>query len=732
MPMKRAVSGLLLIIAAANWLVFSTVTASAERRVALVIGNSSYQNVARLPNPTKDAEAIAQMFRKAGFEAVQLRTDLGYLDFRRTLRRFEDASAGADIAVVFYAGHGIELDGTNYMIPIDAKLAVDRDAKDEAIELGRLTEAVQSSKRLSLVILDACRDNPFLNAMQRQHQAVRSTTRGRGLIDPTGEMRRDMLIAYAAKEGSTANDGKGEHSPFTMAILHNLTEPGLDIRLAFGRIRDEVLKATNNQQEPYVYTSIGADSISLVPAPAQPKPTSEDETGRDYNAVMKAFEAVHTRVPLDVFLKKYPVGFYSELVREQLKKFESDLKLAGRESESRPRFPPLSADAQAWDALQNSNDKEAILKFMRLYRNSPKYSEAQRRLQLLLEREMNDAWEAATAANTAAVLQDFVRRYPDSPFVSEAKRRADRVIKATQENAQAEAAEARRRAVEAAAAKAWKAVQNSNNPVELQSFINAFPDSSLASNEATKRLSMLDQQARERVDRAQTEAAKARLAWDEIKDSTDQVVLQEFIARYANTPIAHSDAKNRLQELQRLQREEADASMAWSKNQGSDNPAQLQDSAKGDPASIDASMAQEQACSRDEDTLVHLRATLVRDEVVRFAREFGCERLRSQILRLLESVAPEWERADHEATQRPPDRELRPTANAEPQKADIDTSGQLTASVTQEQICKHDQETLARLRASQLPDEVIRFEHELGCERLRPQVVRLRESLGVH
>lgn len=730
--MKRAVSGLLLIIAAANWLVFSTVTASAERRVALVIGNSSYQNVARLPNPTKDAEAIAQMFRKAGFEAVQLRTDLGYLDFRRTLRRFEDASAGADIAVVFYAGHGIELDGTNYMIPIDAKLAVDRDAKDEAIELGRLTEAVQSSKRLSLVILDACRDNPFLNAMQRQHQAVRSTTRGRGLIDPTGEMRRDMLIAYAAKEGSTANDGKGEHSPFTMAILHNLTEPGLDIRLAFGRIRDEVLKATNNQQEPYVYTSIGADSISLVPAPAQPKPTSEDETGRDYNAVMKAFEAVHTRVPLDVFLKKYPVGFYSELVREQLKKFESDLKLAGRESESRPRFPPLSADAQAWDALQNSNDKEAILKFMRLYRNSPKYSEAQRRLQLLLEREMNDAWEAATAANTAAVLQDFVRRYPDSPFVSEAKRRADRVIKATQENAQAEAAEARRRAVEAAAAKAWKAVQNSNNPVELQSFINAFPDSSLASNEATKRLSMLDQQARERVDRAQTEAAKARLAWDEIKDSTDQVVLQEFIARYANTPIAHSDAKNRLQELQRLQREEADASMAWSKNQGSDNPAQLQDSAKGDPASIDASMAQEQACSRDEDTLVHLRATLVRDEVVRFAREFGCERLRSQILRLLESVAPEWERADHEATQRPPDRELRPTANAEPQKADIDTSGQLTASVTQEQICKHDQETLARLRASQLPDEVIRFEHELGCERLRPQVVRLRESLGVH
>jgi uncharacterized caspase-like protein len=291
------------------------------RRVALVIGNSAYRNVARLPNPAKDAAAIADMFRKAGFDSVQLLTDLGDLDFKRAIRRFEDTTAGADIAVVFYTGHGMELNGTNYVIPIDARLAVDRDARDEAIELGSLIESVESSKRLGLVILDACRDNPFLKTMKRQREAFRSTPRG-GLADPRNESgQQHMLIAYAAKEGSIADDGYGEHSPFTTAILKNLTAPGLDIRLAFGRIRDEVLKATNNQQGPFVYGSMGGGVVSLVPATSQPRLSSEDEVKKDYEIVMAAFEATkHSRVPLEVFLKGHPTGIYADLVREQLNK----------------------------------------------------------------------------------------------------------------------------------------------------------------------------------------------------------------------------------------------------------------------------------------------------------------------------------------------------------------------------------------------------------------------------
>src|SRR5579872_5049275 len=183
--------------------------ARAEKRVALVIGNSDYENVPRLPNPSADAAAIAQMFKSAGFDVVDLQIDLGDLDFKRALRRFADAAADADTAIVFFAGHGIELHGVNYMIPIDARLADERDAPDEAIALDRIVEAVDGAKRLRLVIVDACRDNPFAVTMRRQ-SALRNVARGLGRVEPQGT---DTLIAYAAKAGSTAEDGHGEHSP---------------------------------------------------------------------------------------------------------------------------------------------------------------------------------------------------------------------------------------------------------------------------------------------------------------------------------------------------------------------------------------------------------------------------------------------------------------------------------------------------------------------------------------
>ena len=240
--------------------------ALADKRVALVIGNSNYQNVPRLPNPSADASAIAKMFKDAGFEFVDLQINVGDLEFKRALRRFADAANGSDTAIVFFAGHGMELQGTNYMIPIDAKLADERDAPDEAIALDRIIEAVDGAKRLRLIIVDACRDNPFSVSMKR-HVATRNASRGLARVEPQAS---DTLIAYAARAGSTAEDGYGEHSPLTTALLHNLTVPGLDIRLAFGRIRDEVFKITDNRQEPFVYGSLGGGIISLVPQPSQP------------------------------------------------------------------------------------------------------------------------------------------------------------------------------------------------------------------------------------------------------------------------------------------------------------------------------------------------------------------------------------------------------------------------------------------------------------------------------
>jgi uncharacterized caspase-like protein len=244
-----------------------TLPSHADKRVALVVGNSIYQNVARLPNPSNDASAMAQMFRGAGFDVVDLRLDVSNLDFKRALRDFEEEAAVADIAVVFFAGHGLELNGTNYMVPVDARLASDRDAPDEAITLDRIVGAVDGAKRLHLVIIDACRDNPFVVTMRRQASA---RTASRGLARRIEPPSTDTLIVYAAKPGTTSEDGGGEHSPFTTALLNNLAMPGLDIRTALGQVVDEVKRITGNRQEPYWHGSLGGGAISIVPPPSQP------------------------------------------------------------------------------------------------------------------------------------------------------------------------------------------------------------------------------------------------------------------------------------------------------------------------------------------------------------------------------------------------------------------------------------------------------------------------------
>src|SRR5437879_2970363 len=295
--------------------------AIAEKRVALVLGNSAYQNVARLPNPVNDGTVIAATLKNAGFDVVDERHDLPAAETRRALRDFADRARDADIAVVYYAGHGIEVDGTNYLIPVDAKLERDTDVYDEAFSLDRVLLAIEPAKQLRLVILDACRDNPFAKTMKR---TVASRAIGQGLakVEPTSP---NMLIAYSAKAGSTAADGDGTNSPFTVALSKHLTTPGLDVRRAFGFVRDDVLKTTNNRQEPFVYGSLGGDDVPLVPAPARVAPPAapsspQAEVRRDYELALQ----IGNKSAINAFLVQYPDGFYASLAKLQLEKIAAE------------------------------------------------------------------------------------------------------------------------------------------------------------------------------------------------------------------------------------------------------------------------------------------------------------------------------------------------------------------------------------------------------------------------
>ncbi|QHO73346.1 caspase (peptidase) [Bradyrhizobium sp. CCBAU 051011] len=322
--MKSLMKSNRLVLALAALLLLVSGPALAEKRVALVLGNSNYQNVAPLANPVNDSSKIAATLKDAGFDVVDSRRDLAAAETRRALRDFADRARDADIAVVYYAGHGIEVDGANYLIPVDARLERDTDVYDEAFSLDRILIAIEPAKKLRLVILDACRDNPFSRTMKR---TVASRAIGQGLakVEPTSP---NVLIAYSAKAGSTAADGDGQNSPFTAALSHHLTKPGLDVRRAFGFVRDEVLKTTNNRQEPFVYGSLGGEDVPLVPAPrpapaaAAPAPalSAQAEARRDYELALQ----IGNKSALNAFLAQYPDGFYSSLAKLQLDKIAAE------------------------------------------------------------------------------------------------------------------------------------------------------------------------------------------------------------------------------------------------------------------------------------------------------------------------------------------------------------------------------------------------------------------------
>ena len=242
----------------------SSAAALAETRVALVIGNSAYRAAPRLNNPARDAVGVAEALRQAGFSITSVRLDADQADMRSSLQAFARAARGADVAAVYFAGHGLEMGGVNYLIPVDAKLAADSDVAYEAIPLDLVMDAVSGARRFGLVMLDACRNNPFAAQMSVRRGGQRSLGRGLARVEPVG----NTLVVYAARDGTTATDGDANHSPFAQAVIKRLPTPGLEVGLAFRQVRDDVAAATGGVQQPFTYGSLGGDAFYFVGGPA--------------------------------------------------------------------------------------------------------------------------------------------------------------------------------------------------------------------------------------------------------------------------------------------------------------------------------------------------------------------------------------------------------------------------------------------------------------------------------
>lgn len=298
------------------------------RRAALIIGNSGYVNASQLSNTTNDARMVAASAQKAGFN-VTLALDLNRDQFNQALRDFRQQAAGAEVAMVYYAGHGIEGAGKNWLLPVDVKLSDPRDLSLEALELDTILATLDDAQ-LRIVALDACRENPFGNAWR---SGTRSVSKGLAETEIDG-----ALVLYAAAGGQLAVDttGAGTGSPFAAALARRLPEPGLSIHRLGPSIRDDVISATGGVQTPWMSVSIASAEITLVPAPkpvvpmtpapapVAPAPVQNDaQLSRNDSMMWAGADLSGTAESYQSYIDANPQGQFVNLARIKLERLRA-------------------------------------------------------------------------------------------------------------------------------------------------------------------------------------------------------------------------------------------------------------------------------------------------------------------------------------------------------------------------------------------------------------------------
>ena len=304
-------------IALLVWVGFASAhDAGAATRVALVIGNSDYRDAPRLRNAVNDAEAITERLTGLGFEVLD-GTDLEYAAMRRLIREFSDAVAGAELGLFFYAGHGIQVNGKNYLLPIDAALKSEADLDFAAIDVDLVTRQLDRGSATKVLLLDACRDNPFESALTRSMALTRtSSSLGRGLakIRASG----GSLIAFATEPGEVALDGDGVNSPFTTALLKHIGTPGLEINVMMTRVRAEVFKSTDRQQLPWTNSSLIGEVYLMPVIQGDLNVTVAPGAQTAEVLLWQAAEKGGTAAEYEAYLDQFPEGTFAGLAKVRI------------------------------------------------------------------------------------------------------------------------------------------------------------------------------------------------------------------------------------------------------------------------------------------------------------------------------------------------------------------------------------------------------------------------------
>jgi uncharacterized caspase-like protein len=398
-------------------MLFTADAAKADKRVAFVVGNGAYKNVAQLPNPPIDAKAMAAVLRNVGFDVVE-GTNLTRDTMTEKLLDFGKKAQGADVAVFFYAGHGIAIGGTNYLLPIDADIKSEMDVKlGAAINIDLTLDQTMSDAKVKLVFLDACRDNPFA-AKIKSNSATRSVSVQSGLAEmKSGE---GTLIAFATGPGQTALDGQeGTNSPFTRALIAHITSPGVEIQQAMTEVRAQVNEETNKGQLPWGHTNlIGSVYLNPVAAPApgsaaSPAPAAVASTSGASDVELEFWRSVkESNKPeeLNAYLTSYPNGQFKPLALARIAALEN-----GASTTTRNLTTGVDPATFTQEANQTTEDQIGLDRGQR--------RDVQRRLNGLgFDTKVTGKFDDATRA--VITRWQAARGYPSSGFLNRLQHKA--------------------------------------------------------------------------------------------------------------------------------------------------------------------------------------------------------------------------------------------------------------------------------------------------------------------
>jgi hypothetical protein len=384
-------------------------TAKADKRVALVVGNGAYKNVAQIPNPPIDARAMASVLRNVGLEVVE-GTNLTRDKMTERLLEFGKKAQGADVAVFFYAGHGIAVGGTNYLLPVDADIKSERDVESgSAINIDLTLDRAMSDSKVKLVFLDACRDNPF--AAKIETNASRSVRVRQGLAEIEMKSGEGTLIAFATGPGQTALDGaEGTHSPFTRALIAHIAQPGVEIQQAMTEVRAQVNEETNKGQLPWGQTNL-TGPVYLNPAAAPAAAVASTSGASDVELEFwRSVKQSNKAKELNAYLTAYPDGQFTSLALARIASLEN-----GPSTTTRNLSAGVDPATFTEEANQTTEDQIGLDRGQR--------RDVQRRLNGLgFGARITGRFDQKTRA--AIARWQTARGYPESGFLNELQHKA--------------------------------------------------------------------------------------------------------------------------------------------------------------------------------------------------------------------------------------------------------------------------------------------------------------------